>query len=231
MLGSGCDPFGREAALTDAEAVELLIAAAIRAGADPDAVGAEPDVLRDVARLVGKLPLPLELAAAHLTMMSPRALRARLRLEPARAWSWEPAVLAALFADHAPRPRRTRSDGGGGPAPRVLFVDAQARWFQLDGGPAIACGRRALLQRLLLALARARIDAPGQPVSARALLAAGWPEESMLPRAAQNRLHVALHRLRRLGLGDVLRCEPGGWLLAAGVALELRDAPAPELQP
>jgi hypothetical protein len=111
---------------------------------------------------------------------------------------------------------------------RTLILQVQGSWFQLEGAAPVSCSRWKLLQRLLVALTRARVEQPGHPVTARTLLAAGWPEESILARAARNRLHVALHRLRSLGLHDVLLCETGGWLLSRHVDLELRDAPCPD---
>lgn len=116
---------------------------------------------------------------------------------------------------------RTGCEAGG--STRRLRVDIERGRFQLDDQPVRSVERRWLLRRLLVALARARAAAPGQPLGTRALITAGWPDERILPRAARNRLHVALHRLRRLGLTSVLRCASGGWLVASDVALELRE--------
>jgi len=116
----------------------------------------------------------------------------------------------------------TRDDPAAAAPPSRLIVHATGRWFQRDGAP-VSCARFPLLQRLLVVLARARRDRPGVPLPTAELLAAGWPAECIVPRAARNRLNVALHRLRRLGLDGVLRRAPGGWLIARDVALELRD--------
>jgi len=106
---------------------------------------------------------------------------------------------------------------------RRLRVDVERSWFRLDDRPAVGFERRWLVQRLIVALARARVAAPGQPLAAHALVIAGWPGERILPRAARNRLHVALHQLRRLGLNDALCCAPGGWFLASELELALRE--------
>lgn len=108
-------------------------------------------------------------------------------------------------------------------AARQLTVHVDGRWFQVDDGPVVSCKQFRLLWRLLLALASDRLASPGMPVTAAALVAAGWPSERIFPRAARNRLHVALHRLRRLGLDGVVCCVPGGWLVARDVTLTLSD--------
>jgi hypothetical protein len=108
-----------------------------------------------------------------------------------------------------------------------LTIQAGGRWFRINDGPAVSCDRYRLLQRLLLALARGRLDHVGDPVSGPALLEAGWPSERMTPAAARNRLHVALHRLRRLGLDDIVCCVPGGWVLDAEVTLEPEEEGRP----
>jgi hypothetical protein len=80
-------------------------------------------------------------------------------------------------------------------------------------------GRQATLWRLLLELCEARLRAPGQPVAADALIAAGWPGQSVLPSAAQNRLHVAVNALRKLGLRQLIFTRDEGYLLTPSVAV------------
>ena len=108
-----------------------------------------------------------------------------------------------------------------------LVLHREARWLRLPCGRAIDCGRHKLLRRLLVALAAARLDRAGEPLAWSALAAAGWPDERILPGAARNRIHVALSRLRRLGIGPWLEHVPDGWQLSTGLAGELSDAPAP----
>lgn len=100
-----------------------------------------------------------------------------------------------------------------------------ARWLVLPTGHAVDCSRHKLLRRLLLALSSARLTRPGEPLPWGALVIAGWPDERILPRAARNRIHVALNRLRRLGLGPWLVHVPDGWMLAPALDIELSDAP------
>ena len=78
-------------------------------------------------------------------------------------------------------------------------------------------GRRTVLWNLLLELCEVRLRTPGQPVSADAMIAAGWPGQSVLPSAAQNRLHVAVNALRKLGLRQLIVTRDDGYLLAPSV--------------
>jgi hypothetical protein len=74
-----------------------------------------------------------------------------------------------------------------------------------------------VLRGLLLALARARLARPGEPLSAESLLHEGWKGERLSARAGKNRLHVALCRLRARGLQDVVASHDDGYLLAPSV--------------
>jgi len=71
--------------------------------------------------------------------------------------------------------------------------------------------KRPSLRGILGALANAHIEA--RALLGEALIRAGWPDENLVPRAAKNRLHVALTTLRQLGLEGVLRSGEGGYWL------------------
>ncbi len=77
--------------------------------------------------------------------------------------------------------------------------------------------RRPLLQQLLKALLEARLNAPGQGLSRSQMLQAGWPDEKMSDASARSRLYVAIHTLRRSGLGDLLETHPDGYTLSAQI--------------
>ena len=70
-----------------------------------------------------------------------------------------------------------------------------------------------MIRRVLAALASERVAHPGRAVSAETLVAIGWPEQTMLPDSATERLKTVIKRLRRAGLGDVLQTEEGAYLL------------------
>ena len=105
--------------------------------------------------------------------------------------------------------------------PQRLVVARDGGGFGVDDGPWRGLGRRRVQRRLLLALARAR-----GPMTAPELMAAGWPGERMQPAAARNRLHVALWRLRRAGIGDLLEFDGRAWRLRDVVTVV--ESPAAE---
>ena len=94
----------------------------------------------------------------------------------------------------------------------ALVVDDEGRAFSPPGcAESIDLSTREPLQRLLLALARARRDRPGELVTRSALIEAGWPAETIERRAAGNRLRVALSTLRKKGLEGLIMSEGGGY--------------------
>jgi predicted ATPase len=100
----------------------------------------------------------------------------------------------------------------------TLEIDRDRRWIRIPGRVRwVRFGRQTVPWRLLLELCEARLRAPGQPISAEALIAAGWPGQSLLPTAAQNRLHVAVNSLRKLGLRQLIVTRDDGYLLTPSV--------------
>ena len=57
----------------------------------------------------------------------------------------------------------------------------------------------------------------GEVVTKEELLEAAWPGERVLPAAGAHRVRVAVSTLRKLGLKDVIKTVPEGYLLAAEV--------------
>jgi hypothetical protein len=114
--------------------------------------------------------------------------------------------------------------GAAGTSAAPLRVHAEGHWFEPPRGPRADTRRRENLRALLVRLALARVQHPGEPVAADALIAAAWPGERILPAAARNRLHVALATLRAMGLRAALRSCAEGYLLDPGVPLELCGA-------
>jgi tetratricopeptide (TPR) repeat protein len=102
----------------------------------------------------------------------------------------------------------------------TLEIDQDRRWIRIPGRVRwVQFGRQTVPWRLLLELCQARVRAPGQAISADALIAAGWPGQSVLPTAAQNRLHVAINALRKLGLRPLIVTRDDGYLLTPSVRI------------
>jgi hypothetical protein len=68
-------------------------------------------------------------------------------------------------------------------------------------------------------LALRRIGAPGEPVPLDAIVRAGWPGDRAGGPSKVNRARVALTRLRKLGLGDLLVTQGGGHMLDPSVPI------------
>ena len=100
----------------------------------------------------------------------------------------------------------------------ALEVGPSASWFRVPGRETVSLTSRPTLARLLDALVEARIGRPGAPLPWDDLLAAGWPDERVMPSAAQNRVRVALSTLRTLGLRTLLVTENGGHRLSETVS-------------
>lgn len=94
----------------------------------------------------------------------------------------------------------------------ALIVAEDGAWFRPPRGRNVDLGSRPNLQRLLLTLTQHRIGARGEPLSLEAVFRGGWPGERADSKSAANRARVALTRLRKLGLGDVLLTN-GGYFL------------------
>lgn len=78
--------------------------------------------------------------------------------------------------------------------------------------------------RILLALASHRHARREDALSSEELIAAGWPGERIGPDAAKNRLHVALSKLRKRGLRDLLLRYPSGYALSPGLTVLLAQS-------
>lgn len=99
-----------------------------------------------------------------------------------------------------------------------LRVRGDGRAFHLPGArEEVDLRRRAPLQRIVLALARRRIEAPGEALGLDELLAAGWPGERVGDSAGANRVHVALTTLRKLGLRALLVSSAAGYALSSAI--------------
>jgi len=107
---------------------------------------------------------------------------------------------------------------------KPLFVAKDASFFRLsDEGPSVCLRRRHAVRGVLRALVDARGAQPGVPLSVEALVAAGWPDERILPAAAAGRVYTAIATLRRMGLRGVLEQSGPGYLIPAQIPVLLHE--------
>lgn len=95
---------------------------------------------------------------------------------------------------------------------------------RLPGGEQLDLSRHASARRLLVALAEEYVRGDGSGLALDQLVAAGWPGEVMSPASGANRVHVALTKLRKLGLRELLVRDDACYRLAPGI--EVRIGPA-----
>jgi hypothetical protein len=119
----------------------------------------------------------------------------------------------AIFSGLARAVERRRGMKVELPAPATLSIGPEESWFSVDGGPRHELANKRVLRPLLSVLV-ARHFERGPPITDQELRAVLWPGDRMSPASAKNRLHVALHGLRAMGLGKLIRFEHNGWILS-----------------
>lgn len=112
------------------------------------------------------------------------------------------------------------STRGSVPLSHEIVVGPQTAWVRAPAGT-FELAKRPVLRRLFQVLAKERTASPGKPVTSQRLVRHLWPSEKIVPRAAMNRLYVAVTRLREDGLGSALAKEGDGYLLRPDVAFRI----------
>lgn len=106
----------------------------------------------------------------------------------------------------------------------VVVIHREGRWIKLSSGTFIDMKAHRALSNIVLGLAAERIAVPNSAISAEKLVEIGWPGESILPKAARNRLSVALSTLRKLGLADAIIKTDAGYMLNPALTLRVEAA-------
>jgi len=107
------------------------------------------------------------------------------------------------------------------PPSAPLALDTRRRIVTLPDRSSVDLSRRKPLWHLVAALAEQRSRAPGRALSRDQMIEAGWQGEKVHPRAANNRLNVAIAELRKLGLRGILLSRDDGYLLDPGLELSV----------
>jgi hypothetical protein len=98
-----------------------------------------------------------------------------------------------------------------------LEIASDYSWFRFAAAKPVVISRRRVVRRVLRALAEKRLESPEEPVSTEEVFAEGWPNETIRRESAQNRVHVAISTLRKLGLGEAIDHRRGGYVLLAAI--------------
>jgi hypothetical protein len=106
----------------------------------------------------------------------------------------------------------------------ALEIAGDGRWFRIPGADRVDLTRRGTQRRLLLVLARHRVDHPGAALGWEALFAAGWPAQRSDPASARSRVYVAIAALRTQGLRDALQTSAEGYFLDPALPVALGAA-------
>ncbi len=97
-----------------------------------------------------------------------------------------------------------------------LRVDAEGRWFEVDGEERVEVGHRETLRLLLARL----VSEHPEGMSVPELVEAGWPGEVIEETSAANRVYAAVRTLRRLGLDGVLVKHTRGYCVGPDVYVQ-----------
>jgi len=106
----------------------------------------------------------------------------------------------------------------------VVEVAQDGAWFRTLDAETIGCERRPVLRRLLVELARQRVEHPGRPIPGPELFAAGWPDQRITPASAKNRLKVAISTLRKMGFGAAIVGDRSGYRIDPRVSVRIVEA-------
>ncbi len=204
-------------------AVFAACLAAVRAQRG-DAIGAKEalseaeSVARDgEARVVAAVTLH-RLRVESAAGKSPRAIAERRGAALGLLQQSDDVRFAARMLDRVLVPQDTPSQARA----HALCVAEDSSWIEVPGGKRVSLERRAVHRRLVERLVRERVANPGAPITLPDLVAAGWPGEKLTGSSAQNRLHVALAALRADGLRELLKRDPGGYLLDPAVDVRIQ---------
>jgi predicted ATPase/Tfp pilus assembly protein PilF len=103
---------------------------------------------------------------------------------------------------------------------RSVSIAEDGSLVRLPDGTELDLSRRDVLKRIVVTLARARVDRPNAALTVDTLIEEGWPGERVKYQSALNRLKVALSTLRKLGMKDLIVRREDGYLLDPSIALE-----------
>lgn len=163
-------------------------------------------------------PLHLLEAVVQLRLQAPHARTEAIRRFDAARQRQAPVAHPFLTVRLARHLLERELDS---PLRRCLVIGPANTWFSTDDQPEpVDLASRPIARRLFSALVAGRLENPGKPLPIADLIAAGWPDDKARSTALENRLWVALSRLRKLGLGDRIARIDGGYAIPLDVSIQ-----------
>lgn len=168
-------------------------------------------------------------AVAHALLGDPSPARSELAADPSPAMAALLGVVARPEVPVREWPTASRNlpldvvavrIGRSLAVPVAIRVRDDGARVVLPDGVEVDLSRRVPLRKIVAFLADRRRVAAGESSTLHQVVAAGWPEERILPQAATNRVYVAMATLRKLGLSSVLLTTDRGYLFDPAVPLE-----------
>lgn len=106
------------------------------------------------------------------------------------------------------------------PDAEALIIDTSTKAFRPPGTYTwISLQKKQNPYRLLEALLSRHLTSPGEPLTSQELIAQIWPEDTITPDAAQNRLNVTLSTLRSAQLREHIHHRDGGYMLTPALVV------------
>ncbi len=135
------------------------------------------------------------------------------------------AFRSASWSSHDPLKtlRELIENTFGAGASAVLAVSRDGRRFVPPDAEEVDFSRRGPLRKIIVALAEAREQRPGQGLSADDVLEAGWPGDIVTADAGAARVYSAVRTLRTHGWEDLLLTQDDGYLIDPEIAIVWLD--------
>ena len=109
------------------------------------------------------------------------------------------------------------------PVATVLRLSVDGRQCQLANETRDDIGRRGPMRKILVRLAEAREETPGQSIGVDEIISAGWPDEVLQHESALNRAYTTMNRLRKSGFGPWINTLDDGYALDLSLEIEWID--------
>ncbi|MBX3184966.1 MAG: FHA domain-containing protein [Polyangiaceae bacterium] len=200
----------------------------------PEALVASERLLPQLASYLSAWVIQVPPLAARPEDILPIVRRHLTALDPSGPWTLHPRLARRLVMSPWPgnvrallaeverlqlgsrdRQLNERLEAEPQSASSALRVGVDGSWIEDAMGNRTDISGRRVLRSVLRALVEAQLSGE-ELLTPSAVAERTWPGERMLPRAALNRVYVAVTSLRKLGLGRAIEHVNGGYRFAEG---------------